>query len=60
MQFRAASMSAMLAITKHGVCVGIIAPCLVNVIMTGMDAVQNWPPRLAEVRFTRANFLKEQ
>ena len=33
MQFRTASMSAMLAITTYGVCVGIIAPCLVNFIM---------------------------
>ena len=41
MQFRTASMSAMLAITKHGVCVGIIAPCLVNFIMADMEVVQN-------------------
>ena len=41
MQFRTASMSAMLAITKHGMCVGIIAPCLVNFIMADMEAVQN-------------------
>ena len=27
MQFRTATKSAMLAIAKHGVCVGIIAPC---------------------------------
>ena len=42
MQFRTASMSAMLAITKHGVCLGIIAPCLVTFIMVGMEAVKNW------------------
>ena len=41
MQSHTASMSAMLAITKHGVCVGIIAPCLVNFIMADMEAVQN-------------------
>ena len=41
MQFRTASMSAMLAITKHAVCVGIIAPCLVNLILTDTEAVQN-------------------
>ena len=34
-------MSAMLAITKHGVCVGIISPCLVNFIMADMEVVQN-------------------
>ena len=28
MQIRTASMSAMLAITKHGVCACVIAPCL--------------------------------
>ena len=33
MQFLTASMSAMLAITKHGVFVGVIGPCLVNFIM---------------------------
>ena len=41
MQFRTASMSVMLSITKHGVYVGIIAPCLVNFIMADMEAVQN-------------------
>ena len=41
MQFCTYSMSTMLAITKHGVCVGIIAPCLVNFIMVDMEEVQN-------------------
>ena len=41
MKIRTASMPAMLGITKHGVCVGIIAPCLVNFIMAEMEAVQN-------------------
>ena len=41
MHFRTASMSAMLAITKHGVCVGIITPCLVKFIMADMKVVQN-------------------
>ena len=41
MPFRTAFMSAMLAITKQGVCVGIITPCLVNFIMADMKAVQN-------------------
>ena len=40
MQFCTSSMSTMLAITKHGVCVGIIAPCLVNFIMVDMEEVQ--------------------
>ena len=38
-QFRAASMSAMLAITKYGMCVGVVAPCLVNFIMADMEYV---------------------
>ena len=38
MQFRTPSMSAMLAITKLGVCVGIIAPSLVTFIMADMEA----------------------
>ena len=37
MQFCTLSMSTMLAITKYGVCVGIIAPCLVNFIMADME-----------------------
>ena len=40
-QFRTTSMSVMLAITKHGVCVGIIAPCSANFIMVDMETVQN-------------------
>ena len=40
-QFRTSSMPAMLAITKHGVCVGAIAPCLVNFIIADMEVVQN-------------------
>ena len=40
MHFCTPSMSTMLAITKHGVCVGIIAPCLVNFIMVDMEWVQ--------------------
>ena len=38
MQFRTASMSAMFAITKHGVCVGVIELCFVNFIMADMEA----------------------
>ena len=41
MHFCTLSMSTMLAITKHGVYVGIIAPCLVNFIMADMKEVQN-------------------
>ena len=41
MQFCIASMSAMLAITKHGMCMGIITPCLINFTMADMEAVQN-------------------
>ena len=41
MQFCTSSMSTILAITKHGVCVGIIAPCLFNLIMVDMEQVQN-------------------
>ena len=42
MQFPIASMSAMFAITKHGVCVGISwLVNLVNFIMADMEAVQN-------------------
>ena len=41
MHFCTPSMSTMLAITKHGVCVGIIAPCLVNFIMADMEEVEN-------------------
>ena len=40
-QFRTTSMSAMMAITKHKVCVDGIAPCLVNFIMAGMDVVRS-------------------
>ena len=41
MLFCTASMPAMLAITKHGVCVGVITPCLVSFIMADMEAVQS-------------------
>ena len=36
-QFRTASISTMLAIANHGVCVGVIKPCLVNFIMADME-----------------------
>jgi len=42
MQFCSASMSVMLAITNHGVCVGMIASCLVNFIIADIEAVQNY------------------
>ena len=38
MQIHTSSMSVMLAITKHGVCV-LIAPCLVIFIMADMEEV---------------------
>ena len=53
MQFRCTSMSAMLAITKHGVSVGTIAPSLVNFIMADMGAVQKCISAVAE--FARQN-----
>ena len=56
MQFRTASMSAMLAITKHGVSVGIIAPCLVNFIMADMEAVQNCIPRQLSCTKNRSSY----
>ena len=40
MQIRTASMSAMLAITKHGLCVCVLAPCLINFIMADMEVVR--------------------
>ena len=41
MQMCITSMSAMLAITKHGMCVSVlIAPCLINFIMADMESVR--------------------